>query len=166
MRGVHCRADPTKQCEALTDRKLVPFAVFVDRHAIHILHHEVGDTVVGRSAVEQPGNVAVIESRQNLSFGFQTIVICAGHESGSDELDRNLLLVIVAALGEVDVAHPAATQPPQESPGPQLLPATVDRPFVVEIIRGAKPVVPQNALQRARVVGAGGLEVVRPLSGP
>ncbi len=110
MCGVYRRADAAKQREALADRELVPFAILVDRQAVDVFHDQVRDAIVSGAAVQQPGDVAVVESRQDLTFGLETVVIGARDESGPYQLHGHLLLVFVVALGQIDVAHPAAAQ--------------------------------------------------------
>ncbi len=169
--GVHCRADTAKQGEPLADGKPVPFAVLVDRHAVDVLHDKVWNAIVRRPAVQQPGDVAVVQPRQDLALGLQPIVVRPGDEAGPDELDGDLLLIVVAALGEVDVAHAAAAQTPQQPPGPQNLAGPVDGPLSAQriaaaLIRGYEAVVAQNAMQRARIARARGFEVRRAFPRP
>ncbi len=46
--------------------ELLRVAKFEQRPARYVLHHEVGKAVGGRSAVNQPRNVGMVELRQNL----------------------------------------------------------------------------------------------------
>jgi hypothetical protein len=62
----HGAADFAKQVEPPVGVELVCVAEHADRLAFHVLHHEVGQPVIGRSAVNQPGNVRVIELREDL----------------------------------------------------------------------------------------------------
>ncbi len=71
----------------------------------------------------------MIEPRENLSLGFQSIVIGARDQAWAEQFDRDLLVVFVTALGEIDVAHAAAPDPVQQPPRPQDLARAIDFPL-------------------------------------
>ncbi len=103
----HGLADDQEQVQALDDGELALPGVGVDRGALDILHHQVRPAIVGGAAVDQPGDVGVLERRQDLPLGAEpahAVVI----EQAADDLDRDALLErAIGALGQVDGAHAA-----------------------------------------------------------
>ncbi len=108
VRVLHGAADADEQPEPSLDREVVDVAIPVDRQAVDELHHEVRQAVVGRSAVDQAGDVRVIEVGENLAFVPETLLDEGGVEAGSDDLDRDLLVVLVIGpAAEIHGAHSA-----------------------------------------------------------
>ena len=68
LRCAYCDrgADDAKELEALAHRQVATVAVAVERLALDVLHDEVGQPVVGGAAVEQPGDVGMLEAGQDL----------------------------------------------------------------------------------------------------
>ena len=95
MRVGDRRADLAEERQALGRGQRVRVAVGVDRFAVHVLHDEVGQAVVGRSAVDQARDVRMIELRQDLPFVAKTAEDVVGIEPAPNELDRNFLAIFV-----------------------------------------------------------------------
>ena len=60
VRVLHGRANGPEQLQSIDHREPVAIAVLIDRHALDVVHHEVGRSVLGGAAVEQLGDVRVV----------------------------------------------------------------------------------------------------------
>jgi hypothetical protein len=117
--------DTRKQLEPGRERELPLFHVTGQRHAVDVLHHQVG-TELAVASVEQAHDVRVLEQREDLP-----LVTKARHRVGADQirshapaqqLDRDLgPILAVVALGQDHDAHPALTDRPKHAVGPQAL---------------------------------------------
>ena len=103
-------ADHQEQPQPIGHGQPARVGVAVDRLAGHVLHDQVGQAVVGGAAVEQPGDVAVFQPRQDLPLVAE-LPHPLGVEQAAHHLDRHLLQeLVVVALGEIDGAHPALAE--------------------------------------------------------
>ncbi len=73
MHVLHGRAQRTKQLEPGTNRQFALPAELVDRHPADVIHYQVRQPV-GSSSVEQPGDVRMVEVRQNLHLDAQPLL--------------------------------------------------------------------------------------------
>ncbi len=89
------RADLAEELQALGRGQRIRIAIGVDRFALHVLHDEVGQSVVGRAAIDQARDVRMIELRQDLSFIAKPAEDVFGIESSPNELDRDFLAIFV-----------------------------------------------------------------------
>ena len=118
---VHRFADLPEQGDALGEAVPVMVAVGVDRLAVDELHHEVGQAVFRAASVEQGGDVLVLaEHGQDLHLGAETPQQLFGGHGATEQLDRDLLVELRLAHGEIDVAHAAAALPTLDSVGPDV----------------------------------------------
>ena len=102
------RAHLAEELQALGRGQRIRVAVGVNRFALHVLHDEVGQSVIGRSAVDQARDVRMIELRQNLPFIAKPAEDVLGVEPAPNELDRNLLAIfVVRSRGQIDCAQAA-----------------------------------------------------------
>src|SRR5258707_15206810 len=85
------RAHLSEELQAFGRGQRVRVAVGVDRFAVHVLHDEVGKSVVGGTAVDEARDIWMIELRQNLSFIAKTAEDFLGVEPSPNELHRKLL---------------------------------------------------------------------------
>src|SRR5262245_44717761 len=103
--------DLAEELKALLDRKAIPIAVVEQAFPFDELHDEVGFAVLGRSAVEEPGDVGVIEQGRDLAFAAETLHGEVARDAGANQLDGDELLeLFVGAACEVDHSHPAAPE--------------------------------------------------------
>ena len=117
--GVAHRAD---ERDALLDRAGVRVAVPVERHAVDVLHGEERLAVVGEAAVEQAGDVRVVQAGKDLALALEALDDRPRRGAPSDELEGNPLLELsIRPLGEEDGAHPATAQRPQDAVRPDAL---------------------------------------------
>src|SRR5690606_9689952 len=72
VRILNCSTHLLKQHEALTYAELAVLDVVVDALALDILHDQERAPVLGRAAVDQSGDVRMIETGQDLAFAAQT----------------------------------------------------------------------------------------------
>ena len=125
-------AHAAEQLQATLDRQVSLLAISVDRYAIDVLHCEPRQTIFSDSAVEESGDVRVVERGENLPLV---------HEAANEALvpraprrqkfDSYLSLVlIVGALGEVYGSHAAATDLVENAVGSDL--STICRSIGVE----------------------------------
>jgi len=76
-----------EQAQALSDSQLQGFAVAVDALPVHVLQNEIRNAVVPSSGIEQPADVGMIESSQDLAFTAETAEDIVVVESGLDYFD-------------------------------------------------------------------------------
>src|SRR5579862_3015728 len=108
MRILHGGAHPAKKLQATGDRKPMDVTVPVDRDAFHQLHYQIRDALLGRSSVQQAGDVRVVESRQDLAFMAKTLQQESSVEAATHDLDCNLFVVLpVGARCAINRAHAA-----------------------------------------------------------
>ena len=65
-------ADLYEQIKPLVDAQLVAVTVLGDRHAGHVLHHEVRQSLIRRAGVVDARDVGVIHQCQGLPFGLES----------------------------------------------------------------------------------------------
>ncbi len=107
----HGFANLEKERQAALDRRRRGVAEGGDRFAGDVLHDEVGVARRGAPAVEQPGDVRMLQTGEDLALLFKATPHLAAVTAAADDLDRRLLAELaVGALGEVDGAHPSAPQ--------------------------------------------------------
>ncbi len=109
VRILHRAAHRGKQLEPARNGETVRVAIGVEVLAIDVLHHEVGQTFFGCSAIQQRGDVRMRERGENLPLVAKARDDEFRAHPALDDLDRNLLVVrLVHAFGEVHRAHSAA----------------------------------------------------------
>jgi tetratricopeptide (TPR) repeat protein len=69
VRVLHALTDEEEQVEPFAYREPMAVAVLRDRHALDVLHDEVGPACVGQPAVEHLGDVGVVHERQRFALG-------------------------------------------------------------------------------------------------
>ena len=106
VRELHRGAHLEKKLQALLDAQPVIVAVLEDIRPVHVLHRVERMTLRRDPSVDQPRDVLVLEPCESLSFALEAdedVVVC---DRALDDLDRDLLLeLVIAARGEVDLAH-------------------------------------------------------------
>ena len=86
-------------------------AILVDRLPLDVLHDEVGAAVLGGAAVEQLGDVRVVEVGEDLALGAEAADDLVRVHAAPDELEGDLLLeLLVGPLRQVDRAHAAPAE--------------------------------------------------------
>ncbi len=90
----------------------------IDRLAVHRLHHEVGPAVWQLPGVEQPGDVRVVQPRQQALFLREPLPQRGRGGAAVQQLDGHARFegAVGAARGP-DLAHPACAQPVRQFPG-------------------------------------------------
>ena len=80
-----------------------------DRHAFDVFHHEILAAIVRGTRVQEPRDIRMIESGQDLAFGMETPQHVLGVDPRVEQFDRDFFLeVAVGARREIDGAHSAA----------------------------------------------------------
>jgi hypothetical protein len=111
VRVAHRPGHLKKQLQPLAHAQRVGIGVGIDRLSIDVLHHEERLAVLGGTAIQEPGNVGVLEGRQDLPLGPEPGDHLGGVHSPLDELDRDLLLEQpVRTSAQVDRAHAPPAQ--------------------------------------------------------
>src|SRR5581483_1851886 len=101
-------ADLEEQAKALFDTELSGIAEFRDAAAFDVFHHQVRLAGISRAAVDQAGDIRVLQLRQDLPLAREAAHRGAGIESSANELDRHALRVdVVGAVGEIYRPHSA-----------------------------------------------------------
>ncbi len=112
MGGFHRLAHGQEKLEAVVDREALLVAIPVDRAALDVFHDDVGETVLGGPAVEQPGDVGVLQAGQDPPLGLESPQQTVAVAPQRKDLDRDRLIeTAVGALGSVDRPHPAHGDP-------------------------------------------------------
>jgi hypothetical protein len=65
---INGRTDRAEQLEPLPEAQGIRGAILVNRRTLNVFHHEVRNTVLGGPAVQQTGDVRVLERGENLPF--------------------------------------------------------------------------------------------------
>ena len=102
--------------DALTDAALLAVGEPGDRLPFDQLESEIRPAVARDTAVEQAGDIGMVEPRQDLALGEKAAHDLARVEVAAHQLERHLLLELaVGALRPPDFAHAA---PPQAGAQP------------------------------------------------
>ena len=116
---MHGGAHGPHQRDPLGNWQPATFAIHIDRLAIDVLHDQIGRAVGCSSAIEQTGDVGMLQMRKDLPLGAQATLNLRSEGSRSNELDCDLLLVLlVGALGQIDIAHASGTELAHDAVGP------------------------------------------------
>src|SRR4029079_18429781 len=110
VRIVERIADGHEELEPLANIQLTRVGIVIERLAFDKFHNEVGQAVFGCAAVEQPGNVWVIECSQDLAFRAKAPEneICI--HAALNELDRHAHLELaIDAYSFINSAHAASS---------------------------------------------------------
>src|ERR1700704_877839 len=103
---LECRTDFAKYRQPFSCRKMMSVAVPVDRLALDVLHHKIGETIGSRPTFEQTSDVGMFEVGKNLSLHRKATKNHFRVHPAIDEFDGDLFLVmIVGAHREIDRAH-------------------------------------------------------------
>src|SRR5262249_55450774 len=95
-----------KEAEPLLDPEAAVPAIGVDRLALDVLEHEVGLAGCGHAGVEEPGDVGIGQTREDLALAAEPLLARAADEARVEQLDGGgALEAPVAAAREPDVAH-------------------------------------------------------------
>src|SRR5262249_7421579 len=109
VRIMNCRADHAKKLEPLDCRTPAGITIFVNRLAFDVLHNEVRQSVVGGSAVEQPGDVWMFQVGKYLTLVSEAGDDEIGIKPALDQLDGHLLVIMIVVPNRaIDCAHSAA----------------------------------------------------------
>jgi hypothetical protein len=107
VRVLHGIADLTEESQPLLDRQLLLLAPFGDRNPRDVLQHDVGRAMFGGPTVEEPGDIRVLQVREDLPLVPESRHGRAAIQLEFERLDGDLLVeLIVIADGETDRAHP------------------------------------------------------------
>ena len=107
---LHGVADEGEEIEPRVDVECTRVAVARDRLAGHVLHREERPAVRRHAAVEQAGDVRMMQPREDLPFPQEPLANLIAGVSAADQLERDLLLELaVRPVGQEHMAHaPAA----------------------------------------------------------
>ncbi len=106
---LHRVARSQEDGEPLVDPELMFVAVVEERRAGDMLHDQVRAAVRCGASVDQPRDVGVIEHREDLPLGAESLQDLFRAHAGLDQLDRDLFgEALVVPRGAIDHAHSAA----------------------------------------------------------
>ena len=104
-------ADRPEEPQPLGGRQSLVVAVAVNGLPLDVLHHEVGQPLVGRAAVEQAGDVRVVQGGEYLALISEAAQHLLRVHATLDELDGDALFIgVVGAARQVDRAHAATSE--------------------------------------------------------
>src|SRR5262249_9422326 len=105
----HGGTNGPKQLQTYSDREALGVAVVIDGSAGNVLHYKERQPPIGHAAVEQSGNVRVIQISQNLALVAEAIENEVRVHSSLDQLYGDLLLkLIICPNSQANHAHTAA----------------------------------------------------------
>ncbi len=111
-------ADLEKKADPGPDIQRAPIAVAIDRLSLHVLHHQIG-AQLSDPAIEQPGNVAMVQPGQDLPFPPEAVHRFGRKRPRSDQLHRDPMLEFpIVSLAQIHGAHPAFAQEPGQAMRP------------------------------------------------
>ncbi len=103
-------ANAHEQRDPLGHGKTPIFTEAMDGNSIHVLHHQKQVAVGGDAAIQQAGNIRMLELGQNLPFLAEPFPKQIGRQGQVDEFDGDLLLELpVGTMRQLDGAHPATS---------------------------------------------------------
>ena len=82
-------------------------AIVIDRLPFDILHHQERASIIGGAAIDEPGDIGVLEMGQYLPLGAEAAKSIVGIHSALDDFDGHLFAKRVVALREVNRADAA-----------------------------------------------------------
>jgi hypothetical protein len=100
--------DFQEQAKNLIARKM--FGELVDGRAFHEFQRDVGEAVVVGAAIDQTGDVGMLQAGQKLALLLETAEGELAVQAIADDFHGDALVEIVVANGLVDVAHAALPQ--------------------------------------------------------
>ncbi len=99
-------ADREEEAQLAFERDLLLRAIRVDRPAVHELHDEIRQAVLGRAPVEERGDVGMCERSQDLPLVPEALQEVLRVEARADELDGDFLPeLLVRAPRQIDRSH-------------------------------------------------------------
>src|SRR3954463_6612308 len=106
VRKLNSPADLNKQFQTSVQSEPVFANKLGDRHAGNVFHDEIRQTILGRSRVDQPGDVRVLEPGQNLPLCLKPTKYLIGIGPTPEQFNRHLLFELPIGPGsEVNAAH-------------------------------------------------------------
>src|SRR5438067_1395874 len=118
MRILDAIADHLEQLQTSGDVQLAPVAPEIDALSFYVIHHEIRQSLFRAPAVNQPGDRRMIERRENIALLAEAAQHVRLAKSGPHNLDGYLLVNnTVIARRQVNRAHPAASEFPQDQIG-------------------------------------------------
>ena len=111
-------ADLQEQAQAFVQRQLQAPAVFGDRLALDVGQHQVGLAVLAEAGIQQPGDVRMLQPRQDLALAVEALAQARVGVARVQQLQRHLPPVQpVGTLGQPHLAHAALAQRAQQAVG-------------------------------------------------
>ena len=111
MRVLHRVAHVAEQTETVVDRQLLLLAPRGNLQAIDKFQDDIRRAVFGRAAIEQPGDIGMLQMRENLSLAPEPRNRGAAVQVELECLDRDLLVELgIVADREVDRTHAAVAK--------------------------------------------------------
>ena len=112
MGEVDGRAHLPEQGQPLAKRQLA--GVFIDGPPLDVFHDEIGPAVLRRAAVEELGDVGVIEMGEDLPFGTEPPDDLRRRSQPHQLEGDPLIEILVRAHGEIDSSHASDTNAPDD----------------------------------------------------
>ena len=152
MRVAHRIEHLQEQHHALAQAQAARVAPAIDGLALDAFHHEVRFAVAADAAVEQDGDVRMLQAGQDLPFAQETFARRGRIGAGADQLERRPLRVrTIAALDRVHRAHAAVADGADDPP-------CADRAadgVVAIVVRRGQRIAPGRGIARERLAGVG-----------
>jgi hypothetical protein len=99
-------ADFEKKLEAVLNGERLPIAIVVDGQAVDVLHDEVGQPVFGSAAIEEVGDMGMVEGGEDLSLASEALQVRLGGAGRAYNFDGDILQVVVVNANRLeDGAH-------------------------------------------------------------
>ena len=80
-------ANGPEQPQPVGDGKPLPVAIVGNRRALHVIHHQIQQPVLGGAAVQKPRDIRMVEGGQDLAFVPEPAAQLLAVEGGLDRLD-------------------------------------------------------------------------------
>ena len=107
VRVLHALAHLHEQLQPLPRGELVPVAIFGDREADDVLHHEVRPPLGRGPGIEYLGDGRMVHQGQRLTLGFETRYHLARVHADLDQLDGDAATHRLPLLSQPDLTHAA-----------------------------------------------------------
>ena len=122
MRVAHGRAHLQEELHAVAHAEMARIAPGVDGLARHEFHDHVGHAAIGGATIEQPRDVAMVETGENLAFDPEAPFGELAAQVGAHELDGHFGVVLLVVANRLEhIAHAAGAQHSDDAIGTDAL---------------------------------------------
>ena len=111
MRVLNGIANLLEQFKPLVEGKMVSVAIFRDRFALHIFHHQIGNAIFAHPAFYEAGDIGMMQAGQDLLLQFEPAHVFTGVQVPVHDFQgAGLANLRAGPFSFVDAGHTAPAQ--------------------------------------------------------